>query len=315
VSETRGAQLASMACGASFTGMDNLRRIAFAGLGIMGAPMAANLVRAGLEVVVYTRTREKAERFAAEHDGARAAATPADAAGEADAFVSIVPDAPQVEEILFGDAGAAAALPDGALVLEMSTISPTASRAIAEWLAPRAYVEAPVSGSRPKAEDGTLTIMAGASPEDFERARPLFEILGERIVHVGPVGHGQMAKLLTNTMGAVNAAALAEVVLTAKAAGLDRDAFLEVAGGSAGASAMLALKGPPMFEERYEPALFKLEHMLKDVRHCLAEARALGIELRLGALAETLYARAAEAGHGEHDFAAVFTAVKAGDSS
>jgi 3-hydroxyisobutyrate dehydrogenase-like beta-hydroxyacid dehydrogenase len=166
-----------------------------------------------------------------------------------------------------------------------------------------------VSGSKPKAEDGTLTIMAGGEAEAFERARPLLEAMGEKIVHVGAVGHGQMAKLLTNTMGAVNAAALAEAVRAAKAAGLDRDAFLEVAGGSAGASAMLTLKGPPMFEESFDPALFKLEHMLKDVRHCLDEARALGIELRLGALAESLFARAAGAGHGEQDFAAVYTAV------
>jgi 3-hydroxyisobutyrate dehydrogenase len=289
--------------------MDNPRRVAFAGLGIMGAPMAANLVRAGLEVAVYTRTREKAERFAAEHPGARAAATPAEAAEGAGAFVSIVPDAPQVEEVLFGENGAAAALPEGAIVIEMSTIAPTASRAIAERLAPRPYVEAPVSGSKPKAEDGTLTIMAGASPEDFERARPVFDILGERIVHVGPVGHGQLAKLLTNTMGAVNAAALAECVHVAKAAGLDRDAFLEVASGSAGASAMVTLKGPPMFEGEFEPPLFKLEHMLKDVRHCIAEARALGVELKLGALAESFYANAAGDGLGEKDFAAVFSAL------
>jgi 3-hydroxyisobutyrate dehydrogenase-like beta-hydroxyacid dehydrogenase len=289
--------------------MDNPRRVAFAGLGIMGAPMAANLVRAGLEVAVYTRTREKAERFAAEHDGARAAATPADAADDADAFVSIVPDAPQVEEILFGEDGAAEALPEGALVVEMSTIAPTASREIAERLAPRSYVEAPVSGSKPKAEDGTLTIMAGGSPEDFARAKPLFDILGERIVHVGPVGHGQLAKLLTNTMGAVNAAALAECVHVAKTAGLDRQAFLEVASGSAGASAMVTLKGEPMFEERFEPPLFKLEHMLKDVRHCIAEARALGVELKLGALAETLYVYAADEGLGEKDFAAVYSAL------
>jgi 3-hydroxyisobutyrate dehydrogenase-like beta-hydroxyacid dehydrogenase len=118
-----------------------------------------------------------------------------------------------------------------------------------------------------------------------------------------------MAKLLTNTMGAVNAAALAECVRTAHAAGLDRRAFLEVASGSAGASAMVTLKGEPMFEERFEPALFKLEHMLKDVRHCIDEARALGIELKLGALAETLYAKAAEDGLGEKDFAAVYSAL------
>jgi 3-hydroxyisobutyrate dehydrogenase len=288
--------------------MASSERIAFAGLGIMGGPMAANLVRAGFDVTVYTRTREKAERFASEH-GARAASTPAEAAEGADALVSIVPDAPQVEEILFGDGGAAAALPDGALVVDMSTIAPTASRAIAERLVPHPYVEAPVSGSRPKAEDGTLTIMAGGAPEDFERARPLFDAMGQRIVHVGPIGHGQMAKLLTNTMGAVNAAALAEAVRVAKAAGLDKDAFLEVAGGSAGASTVLTLKGAQMFEERFDPALFKLEHMLKDVRHCIAEAKALGIDLQLGSLAERLFSSAAEAGHGEDDFAAVYTAL------
>jgi 3-hydroxyisobutyrate dehydrogenase-like beta-hydroxyacid dehydrogenase len=288
--------------------MADLKRVGFVGLGIMGGPMARNLREAGFELAVYTRTREKAERFAAEH-GARAAATPAEAAEGADAFVTIVPDTPQVEEVLFGEQGAAAALADDALVVDMSTIAPTASRAIGERLT-QDFVEAPVSGSKPKAEDGTLTIFAGAEPAAFERALPLFEAMGERIVHVGPLGHGQMAKLITNTMGAVNAAVLAEAVHTAKAAGLDPDAFLEVAAGSAGASAMLNLKGRPMFEENFEPPLFKLEHMLKDVRHMLDEARSLGIELQLPALAEGFYARAAESGHGEQDFGAVYTAVE-----
>jgi 3-hydroxyisobutyrate dehydrogenase-like beta-hydroxyacid dehydrogenase len=281
-----------------------LERVAFAGLGIMGYPMARNLREAGFELTVYTRTREKAERFAAEH-GARAADTPADAAEGADAFITMVPDAPEVEEVLDD---ALAALPEGALVVDMSTTSPTASRAIADKVAPRDYVEAPVSGSKPKAEDGTLTIFAGGEPAAFERAKPLFDAMGELIVHVGPLGHGQMAKLLTNTMGAVHAAVLAEAVRTAKAAGLDEDAFLTVAAGSAGASGVLNLKGKPMFEERWEPVLFKLEHMLKDVRHTLEEAQRLGIELKLPSLTETFYAQADEAGHGEDDFAAIYTA-------
>jgi len=288
--------------------MAGLSRVGFAGLGIMGGPMARNLREAGYDVAVYTRTAEKAERFAAEH-GARSAATPAEAAEGADAFVTMVPDGPEVEQVLLGDQGAVAALPEDALVVDMSTISPTASRSIGERVAPRDFIEAPVSGSKPKAEDGTLTIFAGGTAEAFERARPLFDVMGERIVHVGPLGHGQMAKLLTNTMGAVNAAVLAEAVHTAKAAGLDEDAFLEVAAGSAGASAMLNLKGRPMFEESWEPVLFKLEHMLKDVRHTLAEAEGLGIELKLPALAAGFYARAAENGHGEEDFAAVYTGV------
>jgi 3-hydroxyisobutyrate dehydrogenase-like beta-hydroxyacid dehydrogenase len=289
--------------------MARIERVGFVGLGIMGAPMAANLVEAGFELSVFTRTREKAERFAAEHERARAAATPAEAADGAGAFVTVVPDAPQVEEVLFGTDGAAEALAGDALVVDMSTISPSASRTVAQRLEPLRYVEAPMSGSKPKAESGTLTIMAGAPQEDFERALPLFEAMGERIVHVGPVGHGQMAKLLTNTMGAVNAAVLAEAVRTAKAAGLDREAFLEVAAGSAGASAMLALKGRPMFDEQFAPPLFKLEHMLKDVRHCIEEASTLGIELHLAEVVEGLYARAAGSGHAEDDFAAVYTAL------
>jgi 3-hydroxyisobutyrate dehydrogenase len=290
--------------------MQSTQRIAFVGLGIMGAPMARNLLEAGFDLSVYTRTGAKAERFAAEHGG-RAAKTPAEAAEGVDALVTMVPDAPQVDEVLFGPSGAADTLPEGALVVDMSTTSPTASKEIGGRLSERGvdFVEAPVSGSRPKAEDGTLTIMAGGEPTSFERALPLFEAMGERIVHVGPLGHGQMAKLLTNTMGAVNAAALAEAVHTAKAAGLDRDAFLDVAAGSAGASTALALKGPPMFDESFEPALFKLEHMLKDVRHTLEEAGSVGFELQLGALAERLYAKAAESGHGEQDFAAVYTAI------
>jgi 3-hydroxyisobutyrate dehydrogenase-like beta-hydroxyacid dehydrogenase len=285
-------------------------RVAFCGLGIMGAPMAANLARAGFELSVYTRTGEKAERFAEEH-GARAATTPSEAAEGASAVITMVPDAPEVEEVLLGEQGAAHGLEENALAIDMSTIAPTAARVIGERLADDkiAFLEAPVSGSRPKAEDGTLTIMVGGRGEDFERAAPLFEAMGERVVHVGPQGHGQLAKLLTNTMGAVHAVALAESVLAAEKAGLDPGAFLEVAAGSAGNSTILALKGRPMFERDLRP-LFKLEHMLKDVRHCLDEARALGVELRLGSLVEPLYAKAAESGHAEDDFAAVIRALE-----
>jgi 3-hydroxyisobutyrate dehydrogenase-like beta-hydroxyacid dehydrogenase len=286
------------------------RRVAFCGLGIMGWPMAANLARAGFELSVYTRTREKAERFAAEHGG-RAAATPREAAEGASTAITMVPDAPEVEEVLLGEQGAVHGLAEGALAIDMSTIAPTAARAVGERLADDgvAFLEAPVSGSRPKAQDGTLTIMVGGSEEDFERARPLFDAMGERIVHVGPQGHAQLAKLLTNTMGAVHAAALAESVLVAERAGLDPGAFLEVASGSAGNSTVLGLKGKPMFERDLAP-LFKLEHMLKDVRHCLDEARALGVELRLGSVVEPLFAAAAAAGHGDEDFAAVIRALE-----
>src|SRR5918992_31116 len=249
------------------------RNVAFFGLGIMGWPMAANLARAGFQLSVWTHSDGKADRFASEHERARAAATPREAAEGADAAITMVVDSPEVQATLFGEQGAAEGLNEGALCIDMSTIAPSAAKALGERLADRGFqfLEAPVSGSRPKAEDGTLTIMAGGSEEAFERARPLLEAMGQLIVHVGPQGHGQMAKVLTNTMGALNAAALGEAVTVARKAGLDPGALLEVGGGSAGNSTVLQLKGSPMFEGDFEP-LFKLEHMLKDVRHCLAEA-------------------------------------------
>ena len=289
---------------------DGARQVAFCGLGIMGEPMAAHLARAGFELSVYTRTREKAAAFARD-SGARAAATPREAAEGASVVITMVPDAPEVEEVLLGEQGAVHGLGEGALVIDMSTIAPTAARAIGERLADDGvdFLEAPVSGSRPKAEDGTLTIMVGGDQSDFERARPLFDAMGERIVYVGPRGHAQLAKLLTNMMGAVHAVALAESVLAAERVGLNPDAFLDVAAGSAGNSTVLDLKGRPMFERDFTP-LFKLEHMLKDVRHCLDEAKALGVELRLGAFVKPLFVKAAEAGHAEEDFAAVIRALE-----
>ena len=286
-------------------------RVAFFGLGLMGWPMAANLVRAGLDVSVWTHSEGKAQRFADEH-GARAADTPSEAAEGADAAVTMLVDSPEVRDVLLGRKGAADALAAGAVVIDMSTIAPTAAKELGADLNERGllFLEAPVSGSTPKATDGTLTIMAGGTPEAFGRARPLLEVMGEKIVQVGPQGHGQLAKLLTNTMGAVHAAVLAESVAVVERAGLDRDAFMEVAANSAGASGVLALKGPPMFDHAFEPVLFKLEHMLKDIRYTVEEARALGVELQMGALAERLYSQAAAAGHGEEDFAAILTVAE-----
>jgi 3-hydroxyisobutyrate dehydrogenase-like beta-hydroxyacid dehydrogenase len=287
--------------------MARLERVAFLGLGIMGAPMAASLRRAGFELAVWNRTAERAEAFAAEH-GASPAGTPAEAARDADAVITMVVDSPQVEQVLFGDGGAAEGLGEGDLAIDMSTIAPSASRAIADRLAERgvAFLDAPVTGSRPKAEAGTLTIMVGGPRAAFERARPLLEAMGELIVHVGPQGHGSMAKVIANTVTAINAAALAEALTMARAAELDLGAFLEVARAGSSGSTMLELKGGPMVEHDFEP-LFKLDQMLKDVRHCLEEARALGIELRLAEVAERLYASAAAEGLGEKDFAAVVT--------
>ncbi|HEX8066050.1 MAG TPA: NAD(P)-dependent oxidoreductase [Thermoleophilaceae bacterium] len=282
-----------------------MKRIAFLGLGIMGRPMAANLAAAGFEVTAWNRTAARAEELA-EEAGVATASTPAEAAAAAEATITMVVDAPQVEQVLFGDGGAASGMDRGHLAIDMSTIAPTASRRIGERLAGRGvdFLDAPVTGSRPKAEAATLTIMAGGEEAAFDRARPVLEAMGELVVRVGPRGHGSMAKLVNNTLAAVNAASLAEQLALAGRFGLDPDALLEVVRAGSGASAMVDLKARPMLDRDLDP-LFKLDHMLKDVRHCLAEARELGVRLPLAELAERLYAEASERGLGDRDFAAV----------
>jgi 3-hydroxyisobutyrate dehydrogenase-like beta-hydroxyacid dehydrogenase len=287
-----------------------VRRVAFLGLGIMGAPMASNLASAGFEVNVWNRTRERAEEVARGTD-IQVCTWPDEAASYSDVTITMVVDSPQVEEVLFGgEHGAAKGMDPGHIAVDMSTIAPTAAIAIGERLAERAVtlIDAPVTGSRPKAESATLTIMAGGDEAAFGLVRPVLEAMGQLVLRVGPAGHGQMVKLINNTLAAINAAALAEALTAAGADGLDTEALLKVIAAGSGASAMLDLKARPMLDRDLDP-LFKLEHMLKDVRHCLAEARALGVELPLAERAERLYANAAESGLGERDFAAVIEAI------
>src|SRR4051795_9121994 len=284
--------------------------VAFLGLGIMGEPMAANLVKAGFEVIVWNRTETKARDFAGTY-GAHPEPTPAAAAELAGVTITMVPDGAQVEDVMFGEHGAAEGMRRGALAIDMSTIAPSSSTSIGERLAAEGigFLDAPVTGSRPKAEDGTLTIMAGGSEADFERGRPVLEAMGKLVVHVGPQGHGSVVKLLNNTTAAVNALAVAETLVAAQKAGVDTAKLREVMAAGSGGSAMLDLKAGPLLEHDFEP-LFKLAHMLKDVRHCLAEAERLGARMRLGELAEADYSRADRKGLGEQDFAAVVEVVE-----
>jgi 3-hydroxyisobutyrate dehydrogenase-like beta-hydroxyacid dehydrogenase len=285
-------------------------RVAFIGLGIMGEPMAANLARAGFELRVWNRTPARADDFAA-HYGAYHGSSPADTAESADVLITMVPDGPEVQEVLFGERGAARGLRRGCLAIDMSTIAPRDSVRIGERLQNDGigFLDAPVTGSRPRAEDGTLTIMAGGGEMDFERARPVLEAMGKLVVHVGPQGHGSVVKLLNNTTAAVNALAVAEALVAAQKAGVDPDKLRQVMSAGSGGSAMLDLKAGPMLEHHFEP-LFKLAHMLKDVRHCLREAERLGARMKLGAAAAADYSRADRKGLGEQDFAAVVEVVE-----
>jgi 3-hydroxyisobutyrate dehydrogenase-like beta-hydroxyacid dehydrogenase len=285
--------------------------VAFLGLGIMGSRQAANLVRAGHQVTVWNRTRAKADAFAAEHR-ATVAATPREAAAAADVVISMVVDGAQVAEVLLAEPdGAVHGARPGAVFVDMTTIAPSQTRAIGAELAERGvrFVDAPVTGSSPKAEAGTLTIMVGGDAADIEHVRPLFEAMGSLIVHAGELGQGEMVKLISNSVAAANAATLAQALVAGRATGCDLDALIEVMANGSGGSAMLDLKARPMLERDFS-TLFKLEHMLKDVRLCLEEAQAAGVPFPAAATVRDLLAAGMGRGLGEADFAAVLEVVE-----
>ncbi len=170
-------------------------------------------------------------------------------------------------------------------------------------------IDAPVTGSSPRAEAGTLTIMAGGEPKDFERVKPLLESMGELVVHVGELGQGEMLKLINNSLGAANAAAVAEALLLADATGVDLDALVQVTMSGSGASAQLQMKAGPMRAHDYT-TLFKTEHLLKDVRLCLEEAQAAGVPFPAAAHARDLLAASMGRGHAADDYASLIEAAE-----
>src|SRR5438477_988916 len=278
--------------------------IGWIGLGIMGSRQAANLRRAGHELTVWNRTASTAGAWAAEH-GATVAATPAEVAQGAEVVFSMVVDGPQVQEVLVPAAR------EGVLFVDMSTIGPEWTRRIGDQLAEQGarLVDAPVTGSSPRAEDGTLTIMVGGDESDVESVRPLLEIMGELIVYAGPLGSGQSVKLINNAVAAANAATLAQALLVGSAQGLDLDALVEVMAAGSGASTMLSLKAGPMRAHDYT-TLFKTEHMLKDVRLCLEEAQAADVPFPAATAAGDALSAVVARGHGADDVAALLEAYE-----
>jgi len=291
--------------------------VGFVGLGIMGSRQAANLAKAGYELTVFNRTRERAEAWAGEHGGT-VAGSPREVAERSDVVITMVVDGAQVEETILGEDGALSGARSGTLFVDMSTIAPATARSLAERLSAEghAFVDAPVTGSSPKAEAGTLTIMCGGAEADVARARPLFEVMGEKIVHAGEAGQGQAVKVLSQGVTAVNCATLAQAITVGRRIGVDLDALLDVMTGGSSDSTMRELKGRPMVDHEI-PVLFKLEHMLKDVHLCLEESRGAGASFPFAGLAGELYSAGVGRGLGQQDFAAVLEVVEGltGDGS
>ena len=277
-------------------------QVGFIGLGIMGRGMARNLLKAGFKVCVWNRTSSKMDELAAE--GATKAASPADLAAQSDVVITCVSDTPDVEAVILGDRGVIHGLRPGALVIDMSTISPHATREIARKLAGKGahMLDAPVSGGSEGAAKGTLTIMVGGEAGQVARAMPVLQAMGKTITHVGGHGDGQMVKLVNQILVVGNCLAMCEALLFAQAGGLDlRKAFEAVAPGAAG-SWMLSQRGPQILNRDWRPG-FTIDLQQKDVRLVLAAADQLGVPLLGTGLIFNLY-RALQAdglgGEGNH---------------
>jgi len=287
-----------------------MSNVAFCGLGQMGAPMAARLLEAGHDLTVWNRNPDRASPIVAR--GARRAATPAEAAAEAEIAVTMLADPSALDEVVFGDGGLAAGLLPGATLVDMSTVGPAAVRDIGARL-PEAvhFLDAPVLGSVGQALDGSLRIFVGGDPATFDRWRPLLAAMGTPS-HLGPHGAGASMKLVANsTLGALMCG-LAEALALADAFGLDEVAVLDILAGSP-IGRTVESKRPLIEGGSYQPANFKLSLAAKDLGLVVQAAEATGIDLRLAVAARAWFDRADSAGLGSLDYSAVIAAARGTD--
>ena len=279
--------------------------IGFIGLGVMGREMARHLVRTGHEVRAYDMKTEAVEELARE--GAVAAATVAEAADGAEVAITMLPDTPQVEEVVLGPGGLLQNPPAGRLLVDMSTIAPTATRRMAAQLAQAgiAMLDAPVSGGPTGAKAAKLSIMVGGSEDAVARARPVLEAMGTTIIHVGESGAGQTVKACNQLICAMNLQAICEAFALGRAAGLDLEKLREVLLGGAASSWMLQNLGPLMLAKDAS-AGFRIDLKLKDLRLAGELAFELGVPLPGTALATSLYLEARAHGEGGNGNQALF---------
>jgi 3-hydroxyisobutyrate dehydrogenase len=286
-----------------------VERIGFAGLGTMGAAMAANLRRAGFEVTVWNRTPGRTAPLL--ELGAREASSPAELARSSDVVVVCVSDTPDVEAVLFGPDGIATGIAAGGLVIDCSTIAPEATRAIASQLAERGvgFVDAPVSGGSEGARQATLTIFAGGEPADVARAMPVLEAMGRTITHFGPAGSGQAVKAVNQVVLAGAYLGVAEGIVLALKAGLDPAAVVGALGGGAARSWVLENRSGRMIDNEY-PLGFRTSLHLKDLAIALELARTVGATLPVAGLAAQLEAGLVARGHGDEDMSNLARSIR-----
>jgi 3-hydroxyisobutyrate dehydrogenase len=286
-----------------------MTKVGFLGLGVMGSRMAARLLDAGFTVTAWTRRAERAEPLRAK--GATIADSPRDAAWDADVIISMVADDGVSRDVWLGARGALAGAKRGAVGVESSTLSPAWIVELAEHArtAGVAFIDAPVTGSRPQAESGEILFLAGGDRDDVERVRPVLKPMSRDVVHIGPVGSGARMKLINNVTSAVQAVALAEALAFIEACGLEPTAAMSVITNGAPGSWLVKTLAPRMMLRDYD-VNFQLALMRKDITYAIEEARRCGVELGAAKAARDLFDAAIAAGLGESDFSAIAEAVK-----
>jgi len=284
-------------------------RIGFIGLGIMGRPMALNILRKGLPLTVWNRTRSRMKPLTDE--GAESGASPADIASRSDITITMVSDSPDVEEVILGNAGVLTGAPKGSVIVDMSTISPSLTRRIA-GLCRRQGVEmldAPVSGGDVGAAAGTLSIMVGGEKRTFDRVRPVLEAMGKTITYCGPSGSGQATKLCNQVIGALNLLALCEGLVLGIKAGLDPSTLLQAVSSGAAGSWILSNLGPKIVAGNMAPGfMVKLEQ--KDLRLVMEAAHELGVSLAGTSLVQQLFNAVEASGGAELGTQSLFTVIE-----
>jgi 3-hydroxyisobutyrate dehydrogenase len=284
-------------------------KVAFIGMGTMGAPMAHNILKAGHPVTVYNRTREKEIPVASA--GALRAESPRKAAAEADIIITCVSDSPDVEAVTLGENGVIHGAMPGSLVVDMSTISPAVTREIAKTLIDKEIkmIDAPVSGGSEGARNGTLAIMAGGDAEDIQRAMPVLEAMGKTITHVGPIGSGQITKAINQILIAGTYLSVAEGMVLGMKAGLDMSKVVQAISGGAAASWVLNNRADNMINNEY-PLGFRVRLHHKDLRIALEAARELGVMLPAAALVDQIENGLVGTGHGDEDMSAMARSIR-----
>ena len=281
--------------------------VGFIGLGIMGRPMAENLIGAGYDLVAYNRTREKADEL----EGAKVADTPREVAEQSDIIITMLPDSPQVEEVLAGEDGVLAGIKEGALIVDMSTISPVVTDELAEKAGEKnaSMLDAPVSGGDVGAIEGTLSIMVGGSEEDFERARPLFEVMGATVTHVGPVGTGQVVKAANQIVVALTIEAVSEALVLGSKGGVPPEKILDVLGGGLAGNKVMEAKREKLLTHSFDPG-FRVELHHKDLGIALAAGREYGVTLPVTAVVDQMLETLKMRGRGDQDHSALLTLIE-----